>query len=128
MATCHKIKFKHRAICAGDLDRRIELQTRGFKNCNTSVDFGQEFTKTKSTYAALVTARGKDIFAGANMETLVSHIFYIRYFDGLTSESWINYRSTRYDILEVENLDERNEFYALFCNVRGDDSLEVNDG
>jgi SPP1 family predicted phage head-tail adaptor len=124
---CSYVKFKHRKLCAGDLNRRIKIQSRSDKPSNTTFDYGQTFTDTRNTWSALLSVKGRDVFAGTNMDELVSHIFYVRYFDGLTSQHWINYRSERYDILTVEDLDLNQEWYAIFTNVRGTDTKAVND-
>jgi head-tail adaptor len=60
------------------------------------------------------------------MEQDVTHVFGIRWFDGLTADYWVEYKSENYDILDVENIDERGEFALLYCNVRGDKDEPVN--
>lgn len=125
MPKCTPKTFKYRRICTGDLNRIIKLKDRTLDAPSTSVDYGHTFTDV-STWAAVETVKGKDIFAGTNMDQLVSHIFYIRYRE-LTSEDWLEYRSQNYDILDVENLEENNAFLALMCNVRGSTEQPVNE-
>ena len=126
MAQCTLVKFKHRRICIGDLNRVVSLMTRTLDAPQSSVDFGHTFTDL-TTWAALATVKGKDVFAGTNMSTLISHIFYVRYRSDVTAEWWIKYKSKNYDIVDTENLEERNEFLAIFCNVRGASDQPVNE-
>jgi SPP1 family predicted phage head-tail adaptor len=94
----------------------------------TTVDFDHTFTAVGSKkWAALKTTKGRDMFFATNMDIGVTHIFYIRWYNGLTSEDWITFKGERYDIVEVENIDERDEWYAIYCNVRGDETQDQND-
>jgi len=127
MASCSPIKFKHRGICTGDLNRRIKLRTRSLDAPPTGVDFKHTFSENIITWAALVSVKGKNVFGGTNMDTAISHIFYIRYREGITAEWWVNFHSSNYDIVDVENFDERNEFIALMCNELGSDAQPVNE-
>lgn len=125
MPKCTPITLKYRRVCAGDLNRIIQLKTRAMQTPSTDVDFGEQFVSS-NTWAAVQTLKGKDFFAGTNMNTLVTHIFYIRYRENMTAE-WIGYRGENYDIIDEENLEENNAFLALMCNVRGADTQPVNE-
>jgi len=126
MPNCNIKKLKRRRICAGDLNIRIILKTRSTVAPQTTVDFGQEFTITKTVWAGLETTGGRDTFYVTNLDESVGHVFYIRWFTGLTTEYWIEHQSENYDILKVENLEERNEWAICYCNVRGSKSQAVN--
>ena len=126
MPQCIKTKFKRRGICAGDLDRLIVIDGRTLTTPKTSVDFEQTFAQEKKVWAALETSKGRQMFFTTNLDVAVTHVFGIRWFAGLDSENWIKYKNELYDIIEVENLDERDEFYIVYCNVRGDENNEVN--
>ncbi len=126
MPQCKAIRIKHRKLCVSDLDRRISLQDRTMGTPTTTVDFRQTFANGKVVWAALKTAKGREMFFTTNMDVAVSHIFYIRWYADLTSDKWIIWGSENYDILDTENIDERDEWYALYCNVRGASSSEVN--
>lgn len=127
MAECTKIRIRHRQLCAGDLDRKINIQSRTIDEPDDmSTDFGNTFTTTKSVWAALKTTKGRDVFFATNLDQAVSHVFYTRYVAGMTANDWIQYKDENYDILETENLDERDEWMAHYCNVRGASSSELN--
>lgn len=120
MSECERIRIPHRKICVGDLRRRISIQNRVLGAPKTGVDIRHTFQELRKPWAAVRTVNGKNIFAGVNLDRVPTHIFYIRYYEGLTAEDWIVYKNERYDILEVENINERDEYYAVYCNNRGD--------
>jgi SPP1 family predicted phage head-tail adaptor len=93
----------------------------------STVDFGENFDSGKTVWAALKTTQGREMFYTTNMDEAVSHIFYVRWYDTLTSDLWVRFNGENYDIVQVENLDERDQFAALYCNVRGDSTDAVND-
>lgn len=119
MSECVRIRIPHRKICVGDLKHRISLQSRTLGTPKFGVDIEHEFSEFKKPWSGIRTLKGTNIFSGANLDEAPSHIFYIRYFDGLTAESWVFYKDERYRILDVENIDERDEWYAIYCNQRG---------
>lgn len=92
----------------------------------TTVDMTENFTDDKTVWAGLKTSKGREMFYASNAQDAVSHIFYFRWFSGLETQDWIEYKDENYDILEIDNLDERDEWYACYCNPRGSKSLEVN--
>lgn len=122
---CSPKKSKRRGVCAGDLNRRIKLNQRTLDAPQTGVDYGHTFTST-DTYASVETVGDKEIFGGTNMDERITHIFIIRYRD-ITAEWWITYRDVLYDIVGTEDLDERGEYLALKCNVRGSNLQPVNE-
>ena len=130
MSTCVRIRGKKRKLCINDLDRVITLQNR---NIIPPLDFGgceasEEFSDDNDVEAMLVTrASGYTVFDGTNTEVDISHQFYMRYDDSVSTETWILFESKRYDIITMEDLDERHEWLRLNCNVRGTTEKAVND-
>lgn len=122
MGECQRIRIPHRKICVGDLRRRISIQNRQLGPPKTGVDITHTFVELRKPWAAVRTLTGNNIFAGVNLDRTPTHIFYIRFYEGLTAEDWVVYKGERYDILEVENINERDEYYALYCNLRGDEN------
>ena len=125
---CERINIKNRKVCYGDLNRKIVIETRSIKppSDDDDFDYGQEFTESQTVWATVQTTSGKDIFDGANMIGTATHLFFIKYISGLTSESMITWQNEKYRILRLENLDENNEFVKLYCNIRGTKDNEVN--
>jgi len=128
MPQCIKIKTKKRQLCTGDFEHEITLYDRTISTDNDGdVDYELTFENGIFAWAAIDTlAKGLDVFDGANLVGVATHIFYIQHIDGLTSEKWIQFDSRNFDILSVENLDERKEFQALYCNERGNNSYKTN--
>lgn len=126
MTECKTIKLYHRRLCAGYLDRLIEINVRQSDAMTTGAGIDQRFNPVRKVWSALKTSKGREMFFTTNMDKAVSHVFYIRYIDCLNSEKWICYSGEFYDIVDVENLDERNEWLAIYCNVRGSGSNEAN--
>lgn len=126
MTECRHIRVTHRQLCAGDLDRLIVLKSRALRAPQTTVDFSELFTTEQTVWAALKTTKGRNTFYITNMGIAVGHVFYIRYFGALTSDWWIEYNGDNYDIVEVEDIDERHEWIAIYANVRGTSTEPVN--
>jgi len=119
-----KIRRKKRQVCIGDLDTEIVLQNRSIvPPVSGSSDFDENFTPNSTVWAAVNTVSGKTFFDGVGTETNITHEIFIRYDVTITAEVWVLLDSRRFDILDVEDLDERNEFMKLLCVDRGSDSL-----
>lgn len=124
MSDCEKVRIPHKKVCIGDLKYKISLQKRTLKKEKNGPDIKHEFVEFKKPWAAIKTLTGSNLFSGVNQDRRVSHVFYIRYFQGLTAESWIEFKSKRYDIVDIENLGENDEFYAIYANERGNSNLK----
>ena len=112
-------------ICPSKFTSLIKIQERSLLTDNMSVDFNENFIDTETVWAGCKTTRGQEVFGDINTAREITHIFTIRYLDYLTQEYYILYDNKRYDILDVENIDEENRFMRLRCNVRGSDELEA---
>ena len=121
MPKCEKIQIKKRQACIGDLIHEITLYDRVITTDNNGdVDYALTFENSVFSWAAVSTlSKGQDIFNGANLLGVATHIFYIQHIDGLTAEKWIQFDNRNFDILSIENLDERKDYMALYCNERG---------
>ena len=129
MATCKKIKRLSERVCIGSLNKKINIHTRELKPpTGTGVDYDEEFVVIENVWSMIETVAGKVFFDGTNTDQSITHNFYIRYIVGvtITAENWIEYNGNRFDIINVENLDEGNRFILMRTNQRGSDTLEVN--
>ena len=124
MSICVKIKKKSRKVCTGDLRDRITLQDRSI--APEEIDFTENFSNNIEVWAMIATVRGLESFDGVNVETLVTHNIYIRFLPGVTEETWVLFDDRRFDIVDVENLDERKTFLLLRCKERGQKDIPVN--
>lgn len=128
MAVCKTIANVRRKVCVGDLDKLIQVQTRSIQPpAGSSVDFFEQFTEYQDFWALIQTVNGLSIFDGSGITQNITHKIYIPYAEGITFENWVQYNGNRYRISRVENLDERNEFFLLYCIFRGSAALAVNE-
>lgn len=126
MPKCIKKQRRKRSICIGDLNSEIEIETRAIKApSNGGFSFNEQFTTTQTVYALIETKSGLQVFDGVNTISTPSHMFYIRYIENVTFENYIIYKGDRYDVLDVENLEERDEFYLLRCSKMGKKDIKT---
>lgn len=126
MPVCKKIRTKNQRVCTGDLKWRVILQNRNIKPpAFGSVDFDETFTTSQTVWAAIETKTGDTLFDGVDTDNKVTHVFYIRFKATVTSETWISFDGRRFDILNVESLDERKKYLKLTCIDRGLDTEEA---
>lgn len=115
--------------CVGALDRKISILDRNLQsaafNSPTAIDFDENFSNSRDFRAAVRTVAGKTLFDGVDTLRNVSHEFTIRYVSGITSSAWIHYNGDRYDILNVQNIDERFKFLKLMAVFRGPITTEA---
>jgi len=127
MKQCLPIQNKRRGICAGDLSSLIKIHLRNLTAPKTSVDFSETMTEIIETWAMIATSRGSELFDGSNLSNAYTHIFYIRFPPvTLNKDCWVEFNSKHFEIIDIENLDERGEFAAIRCNEKGATSLPVN--
>ncbi len=124
---CTKIRGKNRQLCAGDLDRKITLTDREIQTTEIGApDFGEDFPNPITRWAMVVTESGDEFFAFNNLNKAVTHSFYCRYDSAVTAQNYIEFEGDRYDILSVEDLDERHEWLRLKCTILGDETKPSN--
>ena len=110
-----------RIITIGDLNQRIKLQTRKLlTQFESGLEDIQAYVTIASPWACVETRRGSDTFDNIELGDTYTHVFHIRYRDNLPATIWIEYKNQRYDIVDVENLDERNEFLKICAKLSGD--------
>jgi len=66
------------------------------------------------------TINGRVLFNGVDTDEALTHEITIRYDSTVTAETWVELGdSTRLDIIDTQDLEERNEYLVLLCNARG---------
>lgn len=121
LSRCKKIRIPKRRYCAADLNKKIVLQDRSISTPD-DLDYGEDFDKLKTIWAGVKTLIGVEIFDENNDVVNATHDFIIHFRVGVTAENWILYKNNRYDILKVENFEERNEWLRLRSRLTGSDS------
>ena len=116
---------KRRTIALGDLSQKIDIQTRTLEsNFSPNRDDTNVFTLYKQIWACVNTLNGSAIFDGINWRRHYTHEIFIRYRSDITEEHWVNYKNKRYDIVSVENLDERDDWLRILAIESGTDDDE----
>lgn len=112
----------------GDLCHKIKLYTRSIIDltATSGVDYSESFTNEVSTWANIQTVAPIEVFDGVNIAGIATHAFYIRYRAGVTSSTWIGYKSKYYNILGVENCQNKDRFLKLLCSERGITTTNAN--
>ena len=127
MPVCKRIVRKNRKICIGDMRERIQINIRTLKApVDGSVDFSETFQEVETVWAMVETKTGVEIFDGTNLLGVATHFFYIRFLADIDFTNWIKFKNQFFDILDVQNLEERDEFYLLRCSLRGDEAKPIN--
>jgi len=120
MPTCQLIKRKHRKVCIGDLNTFIKMQNRNITPpVFGDVDFDEDFQDASEVWAKIDTKIGKTVFDGVNVDFSVTHEITIRFDPTVTTETWIEHDSRKFDIMMTDNFEERNEWLFMFCRLRG---------
>lgn len=116
------IKKPQKKISIGDMRDKIIIQLRSLTApTGTGVDISETLDNNKCVWSMVQTRTGVEIFdgTGTQLKGIATHYFYIRYLKGLTAEAWVTYKDNLYDILDIQNFDERNDFQLLRCSLRG---------
>jgi SPP1 family predicted phage head-tail adaptor len=130
MASRTAVRTPKRKICAGDLNAYIFLKNRSIAPAGYDADtglidvgftenFGDE--KNDACWAGIKTVTGKQIFNGVGTDlTTITHEIITYYDSEVTSETWVQDIDGRlYDIVKVEDFDERHQYMRLWCVERG---------
>jgi len=127
MPKCKKIKRNKRQVCIGEMDTEITLQDRAITPpVFGDPDFDENFTDTGIVWAAVNTVSGKTWFDGVNTDINITHEIYIYYDPTVTDQTWVLLNGRRIDILNFEDLEERNEFLKLTCTDKGPAAKQAN--
>lgn len=127
MGRCVKVQRRKKQFCVGQMNEQIKLQNRAITSpVADGVDYGEEFTADNIVWAWVQTVRGRTEFDSTNIERVVTHEVGIRFIEGITSETWYEFNGEMYDIINVENIDERSEFLLFDAMARGDKEVSVN--
>lgn len=129
MAVCTKIRKKKRQICIGDLRDRIFVEDRDLTAQLTGVDAVETFSNAVETWCLIETVDGVEFFNEVNVAFDVTHIIYMRFDSAITEQTWLRLENgQRLNILDVQNLDERNEFIKIRATNRGSSTKEAASG
>lgn len=113
------LKRKHRQLCIGDLNKRIKIQNRNIRVPDfEKADFDERFSGPLEVWAKFETVSGQTVFI-VNQDFSFTHLISIRFNSTVSSESWIEFENSRFNILTVQDLEERHEWMILKCVEKG---------
>lgn len=131
--SCSKRRIVNKTYCVGDLRHIATIQNRVISAVNDSVDYEMVFSgaipdteDSAQVWVGIKTVRGVTVFDQTNVERTISHEIVMRYRDDVTAQNWLLIDGFRYDIFQVENVNERSEWLVLQCNKRGTEDNSVN--
>lgn len=113
----------------GDRRDRITIHVRALTSpVFDSADFREAYDVGIDTWAKVETvdASGRNDFDEVSLAVGATHRFDVRYRPNVTSENIIGYRDEYYQILRIDNPENRNLSLILHCIVKGDDTSEAN--
>lgn len=91
---------------AGKLDRRIELLKRRTAQ-NATGEFEETFDMGITVWAQVVTSRGRDYFAAAQVHNEETTIFRIRFRTDIDTKDRIGYGGSQYNIVNLAEIGRR---------------------
>ncbi len=126
--TCKTITKQANKICIGNLNKKIKIQTSSFIDSNTpNQPSGIEFADILEPWAMIKTFKTNDQQDGVNVSQSITHQFIFRYTSiDLNREIFIEYKSKKFRVDSVENIDEEDKYYRLTSIERGDQSKNAN--
>jgi len=130
MASCQKIRRKKITHCAASFNKTISILTREqLASVTGSIDSTIDLPAFATVRAKLETTRPVEIFAGTNVKQIETHLFTIRFalaVATINKNHTIDFNSKFFRIDRIENVDEENRFFNLFCSIRGDITKDAN--
>ena len=120
MPKCSRLKKKKQQVCIGDLRDEITIQDRDIAPAFTGTNFREVFSNNKVRSAMVNTVKGKTFFDSVGIGTNITHEITFRFDSVVTAENWILFKGNHIDILELTNLDERDDWLMAICVDRGD--------
>lgn len=117
---CSKKQLSKTSYCIGDFVHKIDLTKRSDKEFTDDIgEVDYDFTLIRSIWVGLKTTSGTIWRDGIATNDGASHIFIMRYSKDIKNELFIEYKGTRYEIIDTKNVDEMSEWLELRCKKIG---------
>jgi len=127
MAKCTPISRPMRRVCLGDMRESIKLWPVSIAPATAGqVDYTRSYASAVTVKAMVKTVSGSEVIDGTAIQRVGTTEFYIRYRAGVDNQVRIEYRGEYYEVLGVDDLDERREFLRLRTTKRGATSNGAN--
>jgi SPP1 family predicted phage head-tail adaptor len=100
-------------VNAGELRHKIDIQ----ENDTGTDDYGEPskppFSIHTNLRASFITTGGKELYAAQKVNALTEGVFKLRYVPGITADMRVKFGNRYFNILLVNNVNERNEWLLL---------------
>lgn len=129
MSTRRIFRRRLRKAPIGDRRDRIKIHVRAITApVFDSADFRETYDVGIDTWAKVesIDSAGRDDFDDVSMVAGATHRFDIRYRPNVTSENIIGYQDEYYEVLRVDDPENRHISLILHARVKGDDTVEAN--
>ena len=119
----------------GDMRDRISIRQRDITtpDFDNPANFDEAYKTIAEVWCKVKTnISGRDEFSDVNVSVgggLIqssTHIFTIRFREGISSENIVTYKDDNYEIKRVVNPEERDMYLVLYCKVLGDRTVKAN--
>lgn len=119
-------------LSIGDMRDRITLHTREIQPVDyDSYDFEESYDAGTDIWASVsdftLSNANRQLFNDVEMNAEgPTHTFGIRYRDWITSETMVRWRGETYDIIKVQDPEERHQYLLLYARLNGDTTKVAN--
>lgn len=96
------------------MDKRVSIQTRT-QTTDGQGGFTESWATDATVWARIEPMKGYEKFQAMQLQVPLTHKVTIRYRSGLTTAKRMLFGARVFDIKEVINLDEANNFLVLKC-------------
>lgn len=101
----------------GKLNRKIDIQqnTPAKDSTGQSIESWAGVTGKTSLWASVITTGGREFYAAQRLNVETSAVFKLRYKSGVTSLMRVKYSGRNFEIINVNDKDEKHEWLLLSC-------------
>ena len=101
-------------IDIGRLNKRVTFLK--YKECTDGMGQSrQTLVPVKKVWAELSPVKGGEFYEAQKLREETTYKAYVRYFKGVSSDMYIQYKETLYEIKSVLNLDSADRLLQIYC-------------
>lgn len=93
----------------------IQQKTQTADSFGQMIDSWSNVVGLTALWCSVKTTGGAEFYAAQKINAETSMLFKLRYIPGITNLMRVVYNSKNYEIINVNNVDEANEFLLLSC-------------
>lgn len=101
-------------IDIGRLNKRVTFLR--YEECVDSMGQGRQvLVPVKKVWAELSPTKGGEFYEAQKLREEITYKVYVRYFKDISSDMYIQYKDTLYEIKSALNLDSANRLIQIYC-------------